>query len=177
MSDRKFIDPTKFKYDDLPLIVLSTHSSGLIQWLIKWRTKSNYNHAMVMIHPGEFASQGNTFSSVNIERYMTKYSRLKFFRIKDIGFSARQEFIDEVKKDLKASWWKRSYDYLGILGQAIGIKKINNPWTQYCSERVRKLLNFIMNLIGLIKNPSPEDLNIYMKQDDRFEVVGYWWEE
>ncbi len=171
--NKKFVNPYRFKDDDLPLIVLSTHSSGFIQWLIKFKTKSNWNHIMLQLNKGRFVSQGNTFSSIPLDRYMTKYSRLKFWRIKELPFSQKNKLADLVNKDLKSPWWKRRYDYLGIIGQAIGIKQVNNPNTMYCSERVAKYLRKILD--GIPAHPSPEDLNKIFKKHKRFEVAGYWW--
>ena len=175
--------PYKMMCDDLPLIVLSDHSSGFIQWAIKWRTKANYNHVMSMIYPGLFTSQGNTFSEVPLDRYMTKNSRLKFWRIKDLTLEEESLIRGRILRRLALPWWKRGYDYLGILGQAVGLKFINNPWNVFCSEQVLKdwLEGIISlrivdgdNVTELSEHPSPKDLNEFFKNHPRMEVYGRW---
>ena len=80
------------------------------------------------------------------------------------------------------------YDWLGILGQAIGISKINTPGLAYCSEDVayhcRKIGPYVANkttnkiLSEMPCNGSPEDLNSYMKKHkDVFQVYLKWEED
>jgi len=166
-------NPTKFTKDKMPLIVFSDHSSGWIQFLIKWRTKGNYNHVMLMLEPGEFVSQGNSFSKCPISRYMTDKSRLKFYRITDLTEADIALLYGMVEDDLNGSWWSRHYDYPGIIGQALGISKINSPGRMYCSERVAKYLRALL-LQGIPKHPSPAELNEVFKNHARMQVFGRW---
>lgn len=156
----------------MPLIVLSTHSSGFIAMWIRWRTKASYSHIMFQLYPGEYVSQGNTFSSIPISRYMTERSRLKFWKIKDLKEGEKNKLYQMINKDLKGSWWSRGYDWLGILGQLFGISKINSPGRMYCSERVAKYLREILE--GIPEHPSPKTLNEIFKKHPRLEVYGRW---
>ncbi len=167
----KYINPYKIAQDQLPLIVFSDLSSGLVQWMIKWRTNSSWNHVMMMLWPGEFQSQGNIFSSVGIDRYMKKNSRLMFWKIKNLTGDETYIIRKRVMDRMNLPWWKRLYDYLGILGQATGLKWINNPWKPYCSEQVRDVLG---GIIKIDLHPSPEDLIATFKQHPRLEEVGRW---
>lgn len=156
----------------MPLIVFSDHTSGFVQWLIKFRTNASYNHCMFQLYPGEYVSQGNVFSSILLDRYVKKNSRLKFWKIKDLKNWERNKLYNMVNKDLRLPWWKRLYDFTGILGQTLGIKKLNNPFSMYCSERVAKYLRAI--LYDIPKHPSPADLNGLFKTHPRLEVYGRW---
>jgi len=167
------IDPNNIPSEDLPLIVLSDHSSGFIQWAIKARTKANYNHIMSMIKPKFFDSQGNTFSRVPTSRYMTSKSRLKFWRIKDLNAKDKALIKSRILNRLNLPKKKRGYDYLGILGQLIGLRWINNPWKPYCSEQVRK--DFLESIIlDIPKHPTPKELNDIFKKHPWMEVYGRW---
>ena len=181
------VNPYHLKKDDLPLIVLSDHSSGFIQWAIKWRTKANYNHIMSIVWPGEFVSQGNRFSAVPFDRYMTKRSRLKFWRIKDLTRDEKTLIKTRVlaRLDRKRSIWNIffDYDYLGIVGQATGLKFINNPYRTYCVEQVvEDILTDVIDfeyekdgeLVKLQKYPAPVDTNIFFDGHPRMEMVGRW---
>lgn len=168
------MNPYRLTSEDLPLIVLSSHSSGFIQMWIRWRTKSYYSHIMTMIWPGELASQGNVFSSVPLDRYMTKNSRLKFWRIKDLTQDEEELIYKRIIDRLNLPWWKRLYNYPGIIGQATGLKFINSIFKfPYCSQQVKR--DFLDGVIeGVPDNPSPKDLNEFMKTHERFEVAGRW---
>ena len=167
------INPHKITDDSLPLIVLSDHTSGFIQWAIKFRTNAQYNHIMIMHRPKKFASQGNVYSEINIDRYMTNKSRLKFWTLKGLTGRQRQKLISKIGDDIKKPWHKRMYDYFGILGQLTGLKFINNPLKMYCSERVAHDIR--PYIYGIPEHPSPKDLNeFFKKHPDQFEVYGRW---
>ena len=172
---KRLIDPHNIKYDDLPLIVLSDHSWSPISWVIKWRTKSSWNHAMIMVRPGEFVSQGWFLNKVPIKKFMKRGSRLKFWKIKDLSDSGRIMIETEVREDLRLPKWKTRYDFFGILGQAVGIKVINAPWVNYCSERVSRWLSRVIK--GLNSHASPKDLNVSFKKNERLECYGYWFSD
>lgn len=183
----KIINPYKITKYDLPLMVLSDHSSGFIQWIIKWRTKGNYNHIMGMIRPGEFASQGNVFSSVPLDRYMTKQSRLKFFGFKNLTPDKKilimTKVIDRLNK--KRRWWQilGDYDWIGIFGQAIGLPAVNNPLKTFCVEEVREdYLDGVIDLAyekdGVIyrlpRHPNPRQTNEFLKNHPEIVLYGRW---
>jgi len=167
------IDPTKITINDLPLVVFSAHSTDLFSWLIRWRTKGSYNHAMLMFRPGYVATQGWTYKEVPIEAYMKKNSKLKFWSIKDVKPEELDILFTRVSKRLKLPWWKRRYDPLGIVGQAVGLPYINAPWADFCSESVAGDLRAAFRII-LPKRPSPQFLNEEFKVVDRVEYFGHW---
>ena len=178
MTENRFIDPQTIPPQDLPLIVLSDFSSGVIQSLIKIRTSGSFSHVMVMHRNGFFASQGNMFSEAKLERYMKEGNRLKFFRIKNLTKEERRALSRKMEADLAAPWWKRFYDYPGVIGQALGWRWLNSPFRAYCSERVAAWLKVLPRLKNLPVHPSPQDLNEIMKADKtNFEFYGIWDED
>jgi len=176
MTENKFIDPRGIPIQDLPLIVLSDFSSGVIQSLIKIRTSGSFSHIMVMHRKDFFASQGNMFSEAPLSRYMKDGNRLKFFSIKNLTEEERWALAKKMEKDLSAPWWQRFYDYPGILGQAFGLRWFNSPFRAYCSERVAAWLRVLPRMKNSIPlHPSPEDLNDLMKAEEKnFEFYGIW---
>lgn len=168
----EWINPKKIDWKDLPLIVFSDHSYGLIQWAIKVRTQGNYNHVMIMIEPDYFSSQGLRFERVPIEKYLLKNNRLKFWKIKDLTSEERKTIEQRIIRKLRAPWWKVNYDFLGIIGQAVGVTWLNIPWKQYCSESV---INDIKDIVHVPdKHLAPEQLNEIFKIHSRMEVFGRW---
>jgi hypothetical protein len=175
MTENRFINPVDIPDQDLPLIVLSDFSSGIIQSLIKIRTNSEFSHIMVMNREGFFASQGNMFSEAPLTRYMKTGNRLKFFKIKNLTEEERFILSKKMEDDLTAPWWKRLYDYPGILGQAFNIRWFNSPFRAYCSERVAAWLRVLPRFNKIPVHPSPQDLNELMKADEiNFELYGVW---
>ena len=180
-------DPLKIHHDAFPLICFTDQASGLMEFLIKWRTNSSYNHVMWATRPDVFASQGNTYSEVAFKRYMRKNSRLKFVEV--IGLTPVQKnlLLASIRKKLQQPWWKKRYDWLGIAGQAIGLRWINTPWLNYCSEDVPQHLKFVAEkgmpnesilkqiIDNIPQHTSPEDLNIYLKlHPEYFKILGRW---
>lgn len=177
--------PRYFVYEDFPLIVFSDHTSGVIEFLIKFRTKGTYNHVMIMRRPGFFASQGNTYSEVPIHRYMDKGNRLKFVEIAGLTPVQKELIKASIERKLKLPWYKKMYDWVGIVGQAIGIKEINICGLNYCSEDVVcHLIPLIEHTEGQLKEAiaslpihgSPDDLVEYFKLYPNIFVQRGKWE-
>lgn len=168
------IDPTEFTQEDMVLLTFSQNARGLFNFFTALRTKSGWGHVMIMHEPRLFASQTLTgYKEVPLEKYRKKGVTLKFWRVKGLTEQQKNEFDCRIKEGLKAPWWKRRYDFLGILGQLIGVQKLNSPWSKYCSERVAECLSFVKESVPV--HPSPEDLDwLFESRPDDFEVVGYW---
>ena len=184
MNKLKKIDMRSINEKDLPLIVFSDNTSGLIEFIIKYRTKGAYNHVMWANKKGKFASQGNTYSEVDVSRYMKDGNRLKFVNILGITPYQRSLIIESIDNKLARPWYKKMYDWLGIFGQAIGLNKINIPGLNYCSEDAPQHLKnayfaFGFPMRAIIKNMpdhmSPQEFNEYLKKyPEIFAVYGYW---
>ena len=172
---------------DCPLIVFSDNTSGFVEWMIKWRTKASWNHVMWLPWPGEFASQGNTYSLSPFTRYIKKNNRLKFFSIPSLTPVQKALLIESITKKLAKPWWKKRYDWLGIFGQAIGMPWINTTGLEYCSEDVGTHLKYVaekgMNSENLLKHViheipkhiSPQELEDYFKKyPEHFKVYLKW---
>lgn len=181
------IDPKNIPQDELPLIALSDNSSGLLEFLIKFRTKGDYNHIMWAHRTGFFASQGNTYSEARAERYLKRGSRLKFYTIAGLNDIQKKLIVSSIDNKLNSVWWKKMYDWVGILGQAIGIKKINTPGLNYCSEDVPHHLKFMARhlaegdtrksiILSIPNHASPQELNDYFKDNPACFVLWGKWE-
>ena len=179
MSEKKkIIDPLHIPTNLFPIFVFSDDLRGFIGWAIKSHSKGSYNHCMIMTRPGFVATQGWTYKEVPIETYMKGQHRLKFWYYKDIDNIDIVDISTEVVKDLNQSWWKKSYDWLGIIGQAINIRWLQNPFKNYCSERVAKYARLINKLEDKIpKQPSPAELNQAFINIPQMKIYGYWFKD
>ena len=171
-ENKVFVDPLNISAEDLPLIVLSDNLRKFIPWAIKSHTSGNYNHVMVMIHPGEVVSQDLTFKVKPITKYMTPAYRLKFWQFKDMTAEEKVAFEKAVQADLDLPLYKRLYDPLGILGKLIRVPWINIPWLDYCSEKVIQFARKFLPSLG--DHPSPSEINCECKNNPRMQVFGWW---
>ncbi len=182
----RLVEPTTIPSRDLPLIVFSENTSGLLEFLINWRTKGEWNHVMWIIELGMVASQGNTYSEVPISRYLKKNGRLKFVKVFNLSDSEKLIIRDSILKKLKLPWYKKMYDWLGIVGQAVGIEWINTPWLEYCSEDVPQHLKYLAKFMrdndqlksiieAIPQHTNPQELNEYFQKYPLFfSVYGEW---
>lgn len=168
------IDPLKITEKHLPLIVLSDDMRSFFSWGIKAHTRGLYSHAMMMLKPGKFVTQGWTYKEVNVEKYMKPRYRLKFWSY-PFTEEEKSQIRFAVEEDLSRSWWHKSYDWIGIIGQLFRIRKLNNPFKSFCSERVAKYLRLILLLKNVVPlHPSPSQLNEICKAVSKFKVFGHW---
>lgn len=175
--------------DKYPYLVWADHNYSPIASVIKGRTKSNYSHLMLMIDKGVLASQGfTTYKRVPIEEYLKPGNKLKFVGLEGITEKGRALLIESVEKKLKGPWWTKLYDWVGIIGQATGLRWIQNPLLTFCSEdpayhlqkvELENPLEFNLALSGAIrglpKNGSPGIHDEYSKAHrDVFKLYGKW---
>lgn len=175
---------------DYPLIAFSDKTSGLIEFLIKFRTKGAYNHVMFLHRPGYFASQGNTYSEAPLSRYMKKGNRIKLVQIVGLSPVQRKLIIESINKKLKLPGFMKLYNWLGIAGQATGLKWLSFPGLEYCSQDVPQHIKYMaiksmddedvrkQVIRNIPKNPSPQELNEYFKnKPEHFKTYGKWEED
>ena len=172
-NEKIFVNPLKLKKKDMPMVVFEADNKGLISFLIR-RFSGQYNHAMWLTQNG-FASQGLTFNLVPVESYMKQGIKLKFFKIVDLTKEERAAIYTLIQKRIDAPWWRKRYDFLGIFGQFIGLRKINNPLTSYCSEQMADDLT--LTIVNIKGKPTPEELEEFVKVHPRFEYVGHYVED
>lgn len=167
----KIISLLEIKKVSLPLLVLTDDIRGAISFSIKAHSKGNYNHTMWLIEPGVLASQGGMYKRVPLEKYMTGRHRLKLWQ-PDLSGTEKLELIETINKALDAPWWTRTYDYIGIFGQLVGLKCIQNPWQDYCSEKDSAYIRKYIPEIPL--RPSPSQLNKACEKIEKMKYFGHW---
>ena len=169
-NEKIFVNPLKLNLFDMPYVVFEADNEGWISFLIR-KVAGQYNHAM-WLTPKGFASQGLRFSYVPTAKYMRRGIKMKFFKIVDMTDEEQAAIYTLIEKRVNAPWWRSRYDFLGIFGQLIGIRKLNNPFTSYCSEQMADDLTLTM--VNIKGKPTPEELEEFIKVHPRFEYVGHW---
>lgn len=167
----KIINPLDIKKEALPLLVFTDDVRGFISFGIKVHSKGNYNHTMMLIEPNVLTSQGVLYRRVPLEKYMTGRHRLKFWQ-PDLSHFKKVRLIETIEEALNQPWWRRTYDYVGILGQLIRLRCIQNPFQSYCSERDSAYLREYIPEIPL--RPSPSVLNKACEEIEKMVYYGHW---
>jgi len=163
------------KESDLPLICLVDDRRGFMSWIIKAHSRGNYNHIQELHKLTHFASQDfKGFREVPIEKYLKPHITLKFWK-PILDKNEKQLWKDCIGLELQESWWKRRYDFIGLLGQLLPFRwtrKLNNSWTRYCSERVRERIITILEVFGP-RHSTPSEWNQLFKGVKEMELFGY----
>ncbi len=166
----RIVDPLRISKLALPMIVLSDDTRSFFGWAIKNHTHGLYNHIMIMINPQKVVTQGLTYKEIPITKYMEGKHRLKFWQ-PDLSGEDKLRMIEAVEKDLKKPFWRKGYDFLGIFGQSIKVRWIQNPWKEYCSEVITKYLRMFF---VISKRRSPAELNRICGDLEGVKYYGHW---
>lgn len=171
-----FIDPTTFKDGELTFI-LCNDAQGMLGWFIKWYTKGNYCHAMLTRKPNWVCTQNDIYIETPLKNYMIESEGLKFWRINNLTLSEFKMINEAITEDLAKPWWKRTYNYLGLLGQALHMPGISMPGQNICSQRDANYLRLLPRLASVIPvRPSPAQLDtIFRSNPNLFTCIGYFW--
>ena len=148
--------------EDLPLAVLSADASKFFASGIRLFKKCYYNHFMWMHRTGYFASQGFTYAEKSVEEYTTKTTRYKFWYNPQWTTVEKSTMISEIYYWLNKPAFTTRYDWIAIIGQALNIAWIQNPFTRICSD-YGSLLKKVDPRYNL-KNPSPDQVNEWLKK-------------
>jgi len=166
------IDPYQITEQDCPVFVQSADIKSFFGWGIRKRTKSNWNHSMIMRMPGKICTQGNTYKEIDAGEYMDKGQMMKFWTCHDITEAERNAIMIKIYSDLKKPWYKKMYDWPGVFGQFFGLRWFNVPGLNYCSERVSSKVKIILPEVQ--KHPTPENIDSLFKKSKRMKILGYY---
>lgn len=172
----KFLDPRDVSEKDCPLIMLADDRRGFLSWVIKHHSLGQYNHVCEMYKPGKIASQDfSGFRERDITPYIKPQYFLKFWK-PVLTNKERKRWLDAIRADLNSPWINKKYDWLGIIGQALNIPKLQNPWLKYCSERVAARIRYVYKSTFPYQL-SPSGMNDEFKKDKRFTRYCIWFND
>jgi len=158
---------------DIPLLVLVDNLRGLFAWRIKSHTRGYYSHAMWMIEPGQCASQELWYRRVAIMRLVDGAHRLKFWHNPTWDWQSRVRLVTAAERKLTRPRWRTLYDWLGILGHRLGLRRLQIPWWDYCSEDAGELLRIVEPSFD-VKHPTPAEINAWCKANHQMMVFGLY---
>lgn len=110
------------------------------------------------------------YESISTEKYKST-QLLEFWHCADMTAVERIYILEKIDRGLKLPWWRRLYDYPGVLGQVLGLRNLQIPFLNYCSERGEQIARILIEDIGY--RNSPESLRKKFQESPRMAVLGY----
>jgi hypothetical protein len=155
----------------MPMPVLSDNLRNICSAGIKAHTHGNYSHFMWLISPGTFASmQTNGYKMVKLEDFIGS-DRLKFWYFPMWSDADRLKVRHAINKELNRPWWKNRYDFFSYLGHLTGLRWIQSPWSDVCSDKA-KFLKLVEKDFRLV-SPNPEEVNHWLETiKPRAQIYG-----
>jgi hypothetical protein len=146
-----------------PQMMLTRNTRSFIGSGISGVTKGFYNHFCWLYSIDEVASQDWAFRLVKLDDYLTDKYVVKFVTDTRWTNNSKQILMGALDKDLNAPLYKRLYDPVAILGQLTGLKWLQLPIFDICSDYGRYLK--LTDNKYKIKHPCPSSINVYQKEN------------
>lgn len=125
--------------DDMVSDIIELREDG------SWGINGEVSHMMTMTLPGLFNCQSPAgFNQVSVNSYMTKGTRIVFFDFVNMNPRAYQAMCMIVNERLG----KQGYDWLQIVGQAMGLDFLHMPGTEDCSEEGVREMKGVAPFLG-----------------------------
>lgn len=153
-----------------PMIVFSDALRSWIGTAIKVHQAWSYNHVMWLVAPGVVASQDATFKTVPLTDYLQGEHRLKFWTNPRWTDEERLRILQAIEADLELPWYRRLYDPVAIVGQALHLDWIQLPFVSICSDRASYLS--LVDPEYDLKHPDPADVNRWLDSRGIYDVYG-----
>jgi len=153
---------------ELPLLVLTDNLRSWWSWRIKRHTGGYYNHVMWMHRPGLVVSQDRRLRARPITDYLRGNHRIKLWT----GcWTPATRCVMQQRIAFQLALTERRYDWVGIIGQRLGLPWLNCPGRFYCSEHAATILRlaepFFVN-----RHPTPADIDAWCKTQPQMVVYG-----
>ena len=166
------LDISSIPLDYYPLITFTHNFRSPIGKGIQLRTNSLVSHVMESHRPGFFATQDFTgFKTLPFDKVDNKHTYFLFYRYEGLTEKKQEEWWKTIYRDLDEPWWLRRYDWLGVVGQLFGVRWLESPFTEYCSQKVKQHLFEVFGS-EIKKRPTPEELRKYCRKYPQWVEVG-----
>jgi len=154
-----------------PMMVLTNGYSSVFGFLISLTTKDFWNHFMWAISPFEVATQWWYFTRMPIDSFSAH--SIKLWHNPDWTDIEKKAMLQFIQGDLKKGKWATHYDVWGLVKKAFGKDSPNDK--DFCSEKIDILALIDEGCREWLEtncSPSPEEVNSWLKSQERFKVWG-----
>ena len=138
MPPIQIYDPRTIPQSEHPFLVSAGSSDETIAEIIEFWDKSTIDHSMFSINQGTFTWQSMTswYGEKPMDSFLKKGGVLKFWQLVEVTpefkIALAKYNLDRASKP----WWEHLYNWLGIVGQMIGLHWISFPGLFFCSQVV-----------------------------------------
>jgi hypothetical protein len=140
-------------------------------------------HSMIAIDQGQFVTQWpNGYFEIPMAKYMTPNTYLQFTTLVNSNPAFVEAFRTSVLAKLNGPWWRKAYNWVQILGQAVGLPWLSFPGLDDCTMDVIFHLKSVSihlpmpdnEIIQVIPNNcNPEQFaDIKMQNPSVFNILG-----
>jgi hypothetical protein len=189
---QNIIDPRLLSQSLGPWVILYNNIKDPIAQAIDFRTDIKgidpEDHAMLSIDKGEFVWESmtlwNAYKEAAMDQYLINGGQLKFVSLVNNNPDFTNAFKKSVQQRLSRPALENSYDFLGIIGQALGLPWIHTPGLEYCSvDVIRHLVNacpYLPKADQQVINNIPRETNpeqlwqIILNNPKTFFFYGQW---
>lgn len=164
----QILDPRAIPPSDFPFIISKGGGIDPVSRLIRWRTHSWCEHSMLSLHPGKLVweAASSWYGEGSMEKYMIPGNILKFYQLVDINIHAILALENYVANRIASPWWHKLYDWVGIMGEAVGLPKIHTPGLEYCSVDA-------IHALEVMAPAMPKDAQVVINSIPIEENPGY----
>lgn len=177
-------DPRTIIQSEMPLLI-DCNQTNVTGEIIDFRTNLPNTppccHSMNSIDAGQFVCQDpGGYNEIPMTKYMVANTQLIFFELVESNPEFVAAFRASVLAKLKGPWYRKTYNWLQIFGQAVGFPWISFPGLDDCSQdtifhlkaAASKLPQNSMEVImGIPNNSNPEEfLAIKLDNPDVFNA-------
>lgn len=164
----------RIREEDLPMLVLTDSLTGFFGWRVRAHTNGQYSHSVMA-----WKNDSNGLLCLSQEAYLRKRyisewcsgtHRVKFWYFPFLSDAQRDVLNAELQKASEKSKWETTYDIVGILGQAVGLRWLQISSRYYCSEWCGSIIGNVED-IG-VRRPTPADLNAIGKASPNMACYG-----
>lgn len=185
-------DPRTLPQSLGPWVILYNNIKDPIAQIIDFSTHipgvDPEDHAMLSINKGEFVWESmtlwNAYKQGPMDGFMAQGGQLKFVQLVNNNPQFTNAFIKSVQQRLSRPGLENSYDFLGVIGQAIKMPWVHTPGLEYCSvDVIRHLVNacpYLPKEDQMVINNIPRETNpealwqIILNNPKTFLFYGQW---
>jgi hypothetical protein len=156
---------------EFPKMVLTNGYTSVFGFLISLATKDFWTHFMWLINQGEVATQWWWFRRMPIDNFR-KHS-IKIWDSPSWTDLEKRVMLQFIEGNLSRGKWETHYDVWGLIKKAFGYDSPGGH--DFCSETVDVLATIdegCRKWMSQNCSPSPEEVNSWLKAEQRFRVFG-----
>lgn len=160
-------DPRLIPQSELPLINncdQRDETGKLIEFRTDIKGVHPFCHTQIVINQGKFVCQSpGGYKEIPMSMYMVPNTYLTFTELVECNPEFVAAFRKSVLDKLNGPWWRKTYNWLQIVGQGLGLPWLSFPGLDDCTMDViyhlKAAANTLPNLSRVVISSIPNNCN------------------